>query len=64
MGLFDQLRDAVGGQRGGRRFECVDCGRAFAYAPSVEEPSCPYCDSAELRTRESAYPEKKFERRQ
>jgi len=54
MGLFDQLREAVGGQRGGRRFECADCGRALAYAPSVEDPSCPYCDSGELRARESA----------
>jgi len=54
MGLFDQLREAVGGHGGGRRFECADCERSFAYAPSVEDPSCPYCDSAELRAREPA----------
>ncbi|WP_256391027.1 hydrogenase maturation nickel metallochaperone HypA [Natronoarchaeum rubrum] len=54
MGLLDQLRDAVGGRRSSRRFECADCGRTLAYAPSVEDPSCPYCDSAKLRTRESA----------
>lgn len=49
MGLLDRLRGTFGPEwGGGRHYECADCGEAFAYPSSIEDPACPYCDSREL----------------
>jgi DNA-directed RNA polymerase subunit RPC12/RpoP len=49
MGLFDRLKDTFGSEWGdARRYECLDCGEAFAYPSTLEDPACPYCDSQEL----------------
>ncbi|SNZ04592.1 hypothetical protein SAMN06269185_0613 [Natronoarchaeum philippinense] len=53
MGLVERLRSAVGGHSDGRLYECGTCEETFAYAPSVDNPTCPYCD-AELRATEVA----------
>lgn len=49
MGLLDALKDLA--TPTGERYRCRDCGRTFEYDPSISDPPCPYCDSADVEHR-------------
>ena len=55
MGLFDRIKGVFGPDWGETtHYQCPDCGEAFVYASSIDDPTCPYCDSRELVVTETA----------
>lgn len=53
MGLLDRARDALGIDREAAiQYRCETCDREFVYDAGIDDPACPYCDSAEVVRRD------------